>query len=48
MIFKIRLLHKWFMFLGYTKGKDGNLEIVPEEAELVRRIFRLFCRLIVV
>ena len=29
-------------FLGYTKGKDGNLEIVPEEAALVRRIFRLF------
>lgn len=29
-------------FLGYTKDKDGNLVIVPEEAELVRRIFRLF------
>lgn len=29
-------------FLGYTKDKDGNLIIVPEEAELVRRIFRLF------
>lgn len=29
-------------FLGYTKGTDGNLAIVPEEAELVRRIFRLF------
>lgn len=29
-------------FLGYTRDKDGNLAIVPEEAELVRRIFRLF------
>lgn len=29
-------------FLGYTKDKDRNLVIVPEEAELVRRIFRLF------
>lgn len=29
-------------FLGYTKDKEGNLVIVPEEAELVRRIFRLF------
>ncbi|MDK2965015.1 recombinase family protein [Lacrimispora sp.] len=29
-------------FLGYTKDKEGNLVIVPKEAELVRRIFRLF------
>jgi len=29
-------------FLGYTKNKDGNLVIIPEEADLVRRIFRLF------
>ena len=29
-------------FLGYTKDKDGNLVVVPEEAELVRRIYRLF------
>lgn len=29
-------------FLGYTKDREGNLIIVPEEAELVRRIFRLF------
>lgn len=29
-------------FLGYTKDKEGNLVIVPEEAELVRRIFRLY------
>ena len=29
-------------FMGYTKDKEGNLVIVPEEAEVVRRIFRLF------
>ena len=29
-------------FLGYRKGSDGLPEIVPEEAELVRRIYRLF------
>lgn len=29
-------------FLGYTKDEDGNLVIVPEEAKLVRRIFRLY------
>ena len=29
-------------FLGYTRDEDGNLVIVPEEAELVRRILRLF------
>ena len=28
--------------LGYKKGTDGNPEIVPEEAETVREIFRLF------
>lgn len=27
-------------FLGYTKDKDGNLVIVPEEAVIVKRIFR--------
>lgn len=27
-------------FLGYTKDKDGNLVIVPEEAGIVKRIFR--------
>ena len=26
-------------FLGYTKGKDGVLRVVPEEAEIVRKIF---------
>ena len=29
-------------FMGYTKDKEGNLVIVPEEAAVVRRIFRLF------
>lgn len=29
-------------FLGYEKGEDGNPQIVPEEAELVRLIFELF------
>ena len=27
-------------FLGYTKGPDGNLVIDPEEAEVVKRIYR--------
>ena len=29
-------------FLGYTKGPDGVLQIVPEEAEIVRKIFDLY------
>ncbi len=29
-------------FLGYTKGEDGTLIIVPEEAETVRKIFDLY------
>lgn len=29
-------------FLGYQKTKDGVIEIVPEEAEIVRRIFKLY------
>ena len=29
-------------FLGYTKGPDGVLQIVPEEAEIVRKIFKLY------
>ena len=29
-------------FLGYTKDENGNLVIVPEEAEIVLRIFREF------
>ena len=34
---KVNLCYK--SFLGYRKGEDGNPEIVPEEAETVRRIF---------
>ncbi len=29
-------------FLGYTKGEDGTLQIVPEEAEIVKKIFDLY------
>lgn len=29
-------------FLGYTKGEDGVLIIVPEEAEIVRKIYDLY------
>lgn len=29
-------------FLGYTKNSDGQLEVVPEEAALVRKIFDLY------
>ena len=29
-------------FLGYTKGPDGVLQIIPEEAEIVRKIFDLY------
>lgn len=29
-------------FLGYTKGPDGVLQVVPEEAEVVRKIFELY------
>lgn len=29
-------------FLGYTKGSDGILKVVPEEAEIVKKIFDLY------
>ena len=29
-------------FLGYKKGEDGQFEIIPEEAEIVRYIYRSF------
>jgi DNA invertase Pin-like site-specific DNA recombinase len=32
----------WSIFLGYRKGSDGLPEIVPEEAETVRTIYRLY------
>ena len=31
-------------FLGYRKGENGEPEIVPEEAEIVRRIYGLFLK----
>ncbi len=32
----------WSCFLGYTKGPDGLPVIVEEEAEIVRRIYKMF------
>lgn len=29
-------------FLGYKRGADGQPEIVPEEAEIVKRIYKMF------
>lgn len=37
---KVSLPYK--TFLGYQKGANGLPEIVPEQAEVVRRIYRLF------
>ena len=37
---KVSLPYK--SFLGYRKGPDGLPEIVPEEAEIVREIYKLF------
>ena len=37
-----RTLLNHTQFLGYTKGEDGELKIVPEEAEIVRKIFDLY------
>ena len=37
-----RTLLNHTQFLDYTKGKDGELQIVPEEAEIVRKIFELY------
>ena len=34
----VQVNHK--KFLGYTKDEDGNLVVVPEEAAIVKRIFR--------
>ena len=35
---KVQVNHN--RFLGYTKDDEGNLVIVPEEAEIVMRIYR--------
>lgn len=37
---KPMLQHNWF--LGYTKERGGELQIVPEEADTVRQIYRDF------
>jgi len=37
---KVKL--NYSQFLGYTKDADGNLIIVPKEAEVVRKIFELY------
>jgi arsenate reductase-like glutaredoxin family protein len=37
---KVKL--NYSQFLGYTKDASGNLIIVPEEAEVVRKIFELY------
>ena len=37
---KIRINHNWF--LGYTKNENGDLVIVPEQAKIVKRIYREF------
>ena len=39
-----RTLLNHTQFLGYTKGEDGELKIVPEEAEIVRKIFELYIK----
>ena len=35
---KVQVNHNRFM--GYTKDEDGNLIMVPEEAEIIKRIYR--------
>ena len=37
-----RVRYQYKHWLGYRKGADGNPEIVPEEAEAVKTVFRLF------
>ncbi len=39
-IFFVTINHKKFM--GYTKDENGELVIVPEQAEIVKRIFRMY------
>lgn len=37
-----KVAFQYSKLLGYTKGKDGKPEIVPEEAETIKLIFKLF------
>ena len=37
---KVRVPYKHF--LGYDRGKDGNLVINPEQAKVVKLIYKLF------
>lgn len=37
-----KVRHQYKYWLGYRKGEDGQPEIIPEDAETVREIFRLF------
>ena len=37
-----RVRYQYRYWLGYRKGADGKPEIVPEEAEIIKQIFRLF------
>lgn len=36
------VLFRYAKMLGYRKGADGKPEIVPEEAEIIRRIYRRY------
>ena len=37
-----KIMLPYHSFLGYRKGKDGLPEIVPEEAEIIKEIYKLF------